>query len=61
MKLNSQYKKENFDNLNPFIDPKAFWQTCKPFVSNKHFSDESTSAQAEKDEMMIKGARLRKI
>ena len=34
VKLNRHYKKEHFDHLNPFHDPKPFWKTCEPYFSN---------------------------
>ena len=33
-KLNNQSK--HFDSLNCFLDSKPFWETCKPYFSNKH-------------------------
>ena len=33
-KLNNQSK--HFDSLNSFLDSKPFWETCKPYFSNKH-------------------------
>ena len=35
VKLNNQSKQEHFDSLNPSLDSKLFWKSCKPYFSNK--------------------------
>ena len=37
---NRKQKKEQFDNLNIFNDPKTFWATSQPYFFSKHFPDE---------------------
>ena len=34
-------KKDHFDRLNPEKDSKPFWESCKPYFSNKHSFGES--------------------
>ena len=41
VKLNNQSKQEHFDSLNPFLDSKPFWKSCKPYFSNKDSFGES--------------------
>ena len=60
MKLNRQYKKKYFDNLNLFHDPKPFSKTSEPYFSNKHSSGESKIALTEKDEIMNKSSKVAK-
>ena len=36
VKFNNQPKQEHFDSLNPFLDSKPFWKSCKPYFYNKH-------------------------
>ena len=52
VKLNNQSKKEHFDSLNPFLDPKPFWKSCKRYFSNKYSFDESTIALNESGEIL---------
>ena len=33
---NNPSKQEHFDSLDPFLDLKSFWKSCKPFFSNKN-------------------------
>ena len=35
-KLNKQFKKECFDNIEDNTDSKKFWNECKPYFSNKY-------------------------
>ena len=48
VKLNNQSKQEHFDSLNPFLDSKPFWKSCKPYFSNKHSFGESKIALNER-------------
>ena len=41
VKLNNQSKQEHFDSLNPFLDSKSLWKSCKPYFSIKHSFGES--------------------
>ena len=36
VKSNNLSKQEHFDSLDPFLDSKPFWKSCKPFFSNKN-------------------------
>ena len=56
MKLNRHYKKEHFDNSNPFQDPKHFRKTCKPYISNKHSFGESKIVLTEKGKIKTKNS-----
>ena len=44
VKLNSQSKQEHFNDLNPLLDSKPFWKSCKPYLSNKNSYGNSTIA-----------------
>ena len=39
--LNNQCKKDHFNRLNPEKDFKPFWESWKPYFSNKHYFGES--------------------
>ena len=41
VKLINQSKQEHFDSLNPFLDSKSLWKSCKPYFSIKHSFGES--------------------
>ena len=49
VKLNKKYKKEHFENLNVATNSKPFWDTCKPYFSNKHAKGDSNIMLIEKD------------
>ena len=36
VKLNNQSMQEHCDSLNPFLDSKPFWKSCKPYFCNNH-------------------------
>ena len=37
VKLSNQSKEEHFDSLNPFLDAKPFWKSCKPYFFDSAF------------------------
>ena len=37
VKLKNQFKEEHFDSLNPFLDAKPFWKSCKPHFFDRAF------------------------
>jgi len=53
VKLNKQYKKDHFDKLNPKKDSKPFWESCKPYFSNKHSFGSSNIALIENGKLKI--------
>ena len=52
VKLSNQSKQEYFDSLNPFLDAKPFWKSCKQFFSDKHSFGDSKIALNENGENM---------
>ena len=48
IKLNNQSKQEHSDSLNPFLNSKPVWKSCKPYFSNNHSFGESKIALNEK-------------
>ena len=53
-------KQEHFDNLNPFLDSKPFWKSCKPYFSNKHSFGESKIALNESGEILTENMKIAK-
>ena len=60
VKLNNQSKQEHFDSLNPFLDSKPFWKSCKPYVSNKHSFGDSKIALNENGEILTENIKIAK-
>ena len=60
VKLNDQSMQEHFDSLNPFLDPKPFWKSCKRYFSNKHSFGESTIALNESGEILTENMKIAK-
>ena len=60
VKLNNQSKQEHFDSLNPFLDSKPFWKSCKPYFSNKHSFGESKIALNESGEILTENMKIAK-
>ena len=60
VKLNNQFKKEHSDSLNPFLDSKLFWKSCKPYCSNKHSFGESKTALNESSEILTENMKIAK-
>ena len=53
-KLNKQFKKEYFDNIEDNTDYKDFWNKCKPYFSNKYNSGDSKIFLIENEEIINK-------
>ena len=60
VKLNNQSKQEHFDSLNPFLDSKPFWKSCKPYFSNKHSFGGSKIALNESSEILTENMKIAK-
>ena len=60
IQLNSQSKQEHFDRLNPFLDLKPFWKSCKLYISNKHSFGESKIALNESREILTENMKIAK-
>ena len=60
VKLNNQSKQEHFDSLNPFLDSKPFWKSCKPYFSNKNSFGESKIALNESGEILTENMKIAK-
>ena len=60
VKLNNQSKQEHFDSLNPFLDSKPFWRSCKPYFSNKHLFGDSKIPLNENGETLTENMKIAK-
>ena len=60
VKLNNQSKQEHFDSLNPFLDSKPFWKSCKPYFSNMHSFGESKIPLNESGEILTENMKIAK-
>ena len=63
VKLNNQSKQEHFDSLNPlnpFLDSKPFWKSCKPYFSSKHSFGDSKIILNENSEILTKNMKIAK-
>ena len=60
VKLNNQSKQEHFDRLNPFLDLKPFWKSCKPYFSNKHSFGDSKTALNKIGEILTENIKIAK-
>ena len=60
VKLNNQSKQDHFDSLNPFLDSKPFWKSCKPYFSNKHSFGDSKIALNENGEILTENMKIAK-
>ena len=60
VKLNNQSRQEHFDSLNPFLDSKPFWKSCKAFFSNKHSFGDSKIALNENGEFLTENMKIAK-
>ena len=60
VKLNNQSKQEHFDSLNPFLDSKPFWKSCKPYFSDKHSFGGSKIALNESGEILTETMKIAK-
>ena len=60
VKLNNQSKQERFDSLNPFLDSKPFWKSCKPYFSNKQSFGGLKIALNESGEILTENMKIAK-
>ena len=60
VQLNNQSKQELFDSLNPFLDSKPFWKSCKPYFSNKHWLGDSKIALNENGGILAENIKIAK-
>ena len=59
--LNNQSKQEHFDSLNPFLDSKSFWKSCKLYFSNKHSFGNSKIALNENGEILTENIKIAQL
>ena len=60
VKLNNQSKLEHFGSLNPFLDSKPFWKSCKSYFSNKHSFGDAKIALNENGEILNENMKIAK-
>ena len=60
VKLNNQSKQEYCDSLNPFLDSKSFWKSCKSHFSNKRSFGELKIALNESSEILTEKMKIAK-
>ena len=60
VKLNNQSKQGHFDSLNPFLDSKPFWKSCKLYFSNKHSFGDLKIALNESGEILTENMKIAK-
>ena len=60
VKLSNESRQEHFDSLNPFVDSKPFWKSCKPYLSNKHSFGDSKIALNESGEIFTGNIKIAK-
>ena len=60
VKSNNQSKQEHFDSLNPFLDLKPFWKSCKPYFSKKHSFGDLKIALNENSENLTENMKIAK-
>ena len=60
VELNNESKKEHFDSVNPFLDLKPFWKSCKAYFSNKHCFGNSKFALNENREILPQNIKITK-
>ena len=52
--LNRQAKSEYFNEFSNTEGSRPFWETCKPYFSNKHARGDSKIIRIENDKMLLK-------
>ena len=52
--LNRQAKCEYFNKVSNSKSSRPFWETCKPYFSNKHVRGDSKIMLIENDKMLLK-------
>ena len=60
-KLNKQFKKEYFDNIEHNTDYKNLWNKCKPYFSNKYDTGDSKILVIEKEEIINKSNEIANV
>ena len=58
--INRQAKSKYFNEVSNTESPRSFWETCKPYVSNKHAHRDSKIMLIENDKMLLKNEELAK-
>ena len=56
--LNRQAKYEYFDEVSNSESSRSFWDTCKPYFSNKHDRGDSKITLIENDKMLLKNEEV---
>ena len=56
--LNRQAKYEYFNEVSNSESSRPFWETCKPYFSNKHASGDSKIMLIENDKMLLKNEEV---
>ena len=57
-KLNKQFKKEYFDDIEDNTVSKKFWNKCKPYFSNKYGTGDSKILLIENEEIINESAKV---
>ena len=60
-KLNKQYKKEYFKNIEENTESKNFWNKCKPYFSNKWNSCDFKILLTENEEIINESAKVANV
>ena len=59
--LNRQAKYEYFNEVSNRESSRPFWETCKPWFSNKHARGDSKIMLIENDKMLLKNEEVGKV
>ena len=60
-KLNKQFKKEYFDNIEANTDSRNFWNKCKPYFSNKYDTGDSKILLIENEEIINESTEVANV
>ena len=60
-KLNKQFKKEYFDDIEDNTVSKKFWNKCKPYFSNKYGTGDSKILLIENEEIINESAKVASV
>ena len=58
--LNRQAKSKYFNDVSNTESSRPFWETCKPYFSNKHARGDSRIMLIENDKMFLKNEEVAK-
>lgn len=58
VKLKRQSKLEYFEKISNFKTSKPFWDTCKPYFSNKNAKGNSNFMLIERDKILVKNGEI---